>query len=172
MLFPVLISSSSLKDGIVALGEPHIHLKTERRDGRKSRAEVVDQYLPHDNERISFVLNKFAAIGIDTPSVVALLGAHSVGRTHCVKLVHRRYPLFAAVGVVVRIRGVCFDGDGDGELGYMGGAPPWWGCSPVRDPRLEPCCFRAPSPNQLSALFHLLRFVKPSTKIKKKGALF
>ncbi|KAK0578787.1 hypothetical protein LWI29_016177 [Acer saccharum] len=32
------------------------------------------------------------AIGIDTPGVVALLGAHSVGRTHCVKLVHRLYP--------------------------------------------------------------------------------
>lgn len=31
-------------------------------------------------------------MGIDTPGVVALLGAHSVGRTHCVKLVHRLYP--------------------------------------------------------------------------------
>ncbi|CAH9133628.1 unnamed protein product [Cuscuta epithymum] len=30
--------------------------------------------------------------GPGTPGVVALLGAHSVGRTHCVKLVHRLYP--------------------------------------------------------------------------------
>ncbi|KAH9307255.1 hypothetical protein KI387_035166, partial [Taxus chinensis] len=48
-------------------------------------------YLPDHNDTISTVLTRFKAIGIDTPSVVALLGAHSVGRTHCVKLVHRLY---------------------------------------------------------------------------------
>ncbi|PPR96576.1 hypothetical protein GOBAR_AA24091 [Gossypium barbadense] len=31
-------------------------------------------------------------MGINTPGVVALLGARSVGRTHRVKLVHRLYP--------------------------------------------------------------------------------
>ncbi|OAY25928.1 peroxidase 42 [Manihot esculenta] len=82
----------SARDGIVALGGPHIPLKTGRRDGRKSRAEVVEQYLPDHNESISVVLERFAAMGIDTPGVVALLGSHSVGRTHCVKLVHRLYP--------------------------------------------------------------------------------
>ncbi|KAG8635206.1 hypothetical protein MANES_16G007300v8 [Manihot esculenta] len=76
----------------VQLGGPHIPLKTGRRDGRKSRAEVVEQYLPDHNESISVVLERFAAMGIDTPGVVALLGSHSVGRTHCVKLVHRLYP--------------------------------------------------------------------------------
>ncbi|MBW4019506.1 hypothetical protein HG533_12050, partial [Moraxella osloensis] len=80
------------RDGIVALGGPFIPLKTGRRDGRKSRAEILEQYLPDHNESISVVLDRFAAIGIDAPGVVALLGAHSVGRTHCVKLVHRLYP--------------------------------------------------------------------------------
>ncbi|PPD84941.1 hypothetical protein GOBAR_DD18115 [Gossypium barbadense] len=69
-----------------------IPLKTGRRDGRRSRADVVEEYLPDHNETISGVLDRFAAMGIDTPGVVALLGAHSVGRTHCVKLVHRLYP--------------------------------------------------------------------------------
>ncbi|RYR31132.1 hypothetical protein Ahy_B01g055920 isoform A [Arachis hypogaea] len=91
----------SARDGIVSLhpsykslqlGGPYIPLKTGRRDGRRSRAEVVEQYLPDHNESISSVLDKFGAMGIDTPGVVALLGAHSVGRTHCVKLVHRLYP--------------------------------------------------------------------------------
>ncbi|XP_028762974.1 peroxidase 42 [Neltuma alba] len=82
----------SARDGIVALGGPYIPLKTGRRDGRKSRADVVEQYLPDHNESISVVLERFSAMGIDTPGVVALLGAHSVGRTHCVKLVHRLYP--------------------------------------------------------------------------------
>ena len=56
------------------LGGPYIPLKTGRRDGRKSRAEVVEQYLPDNNESISVFLDRFGAMGIDTPGVVALLG--------------------------------------------------------------------------------------------------
>ncbi|KAG8494401.1 hypothetical protein CXB51_012081 [Gossypium anomalum] len=82
----------SAREGIVSLGGPYIPLKTGRRDGRRSRADVVEEYLPDHNETISGVLDRFAAMGIDAPGVVALLGAHSVGRTHCVKLVHRLYP--------------------------------------------------------------------------------
>lgn len=82
----------SARDGVVSLGGPYIPLKTGRRDGRKSRADVVENYLPDHNESISTVLSRFKAMGIDTRGVVALLGAHSVGRTHCVKLVHRLYP--------------------------------------------------------------------------------
>lgn len=82
----------SARDGIVAVGGPYIPMKTGRRDGRRSRSEVLEQYLPDHNESTSSVLEKFSAMGIDTPGVVALLGAHSVGRTHCVKLVHRLYP--------------------------------------------------------------------------------
>ncbi|CAN1222492.1 Peroxidase 42 [Linum grandiflorum] len=63
-----------------------------RRDGRKSRAEILEEYLPDHNESMSVVLDRFASMGIDTPGLVALLGSHSVGRTHCVKLVHRLYP--------------------------------------------------------------------------------
>ncbi|MCL7036423.1 hypothetical protein MKW94_000233 [Papaver nudicaule] len=82
----------SARDGIVALGGPQIPLKTGRRDGRKSRAQILEQYLPDHNESISVVLDKFSSMGINTPGLVALLGAHSVGRTHCTKLVHRLYP--------------------------------------------------------------------------------
>uniref|UniRef100_A0A0D6QT46 Peroxidase n=1 Tax=Araucaria cunninghamii TaxID=56994 RepID=A0A0D6QT46_ARACU len=82
----------SARDGIVSLGGPFIPLKTGRRDGRKSRAAILETYLPDHNDSISTVLSRFKAIGIDTAGVVALLGSHSVGRTHCVKLVHRLYP--------------------------------------------------------------------------------
>ncbi|KAL5972636.1 Peroxidase 42 [Asimina triloba] len=82
----------SARDGVVALGGPYIPLKTGRKDGRKSRAEILEQYLPDHNESMSVVLDRFMAMGINTPGVVALLGSHSVGRTHCVKLVHRLYP--------------------------------------------------------------------------------
>ncbi|CAN6457583.1 unnamed protein product [Victoria cruziana] len=67
----------SARDGIAALGGPYIPLKTGRRDGRKSRVDVLDEYLPEHNDSISSVLDKFQAIGIDTPGVVALLGTIS-----------------------------------------------------------------------------------------------
>ncbi|KVH89614.1 heme peroxidase [Cynara cardunculus var. scolymus] len=63
------------REGIVALGGPYIPLKTGRRDGRKSRADVLEQYLPDHNESMSVVLERFKNIGIDTPGVVALLDA-------------------------------------------------------------------------------------------------
>lgn len=56
------------------LGGPYIPLKTGRRDGRKSRADILEEYLPDHNESMSVVLERFAAMGIDTPGVVALLG--------------------------------------------------------------------------------------------------
>ncbi|CAN8231056.1 unnamed protein product [Cochlearia groenlandica] len=82
----------SAREGIEAVGGPYIPLKTGRRDGLKSRTDMLESYLPDHNESISVVLEKFKSIGIDTPGLVALLGSHSVGRTHCVKLVHRLYP--------------------------------------------------------------------------------
>ncbi|CAE6183721.1 unnamed protein product [Arabidopsis arenosa] len=82
----------SAREGIEAVGGPYIPLKTGRRDGLKSRTDMLESYLPDHNESISVVLDKFKSIGIDTPGLVALLGSHSVGRTHCVKLVHRLYP--------------------------------------------------------------------------------
>ncbi|KAH0717038.1 hypothetical protein KY290_013591 [Solanum tuberosum] len=61
------------RDGIVALGGPYIPLKTGRRDGRRSRADILEQHLPSHNESISVVLERFANIGINTPGAVALL---------------------------------------------------------------------------------------------------
>lgn len=61
---------------MIKLGGPFIPLKTGRRDGRRSRADVVEEYLPDHNESISSVLEKFGSMGIDTPGVVALLGIY------------------------------------------------------------------------------------------------
>lgn len=38
---------------------------------------MVEEYLPDHNESISVVLERFGAMGIDTPGVVALLGIHT-----------------------------------------------------------------------------------------------
>ena len=72
----VNLSNYALEFTLFQLGGPYIPLKTGRRDGRKSRAEILEEYLPDHNESMSVVLDRFAAIGIDTPGLVALLGIY------------------------------------------------------------------------------------------------
>ncbi|XP_008239361.1 PREDICTED: peroxidase 21 [Prunus mume] len=82
----------SARDGIVMLGGPHIEMKTGRRDSKESYAKIVEEFIPNHNDSLSSVLSSFQSVGIDVEGTVALLGAHSVGRVHCVNLVHRLYP--------------------------------------------------------------------------------
>ncbi|KAG2690223.1 hypothetical protein I3760_09G177300 [Carya illinoinensis] len=86
------IVALSARDGMVMLGGPRIEMKTGRMDSRESYATVVEDSIPNHNDSISLVLSRFESIGLDVEGVVALLGAHSVGRVHCVNLVHRLYP--------------------------------------------------------------------------------
>ncbi|MBA0755577.1 hypothetical protein Gogos_020035 [Gossypium gossypioides] len=86
------IVSLSARDGIVLLGGPRIEMKTGRKDSKRSYLSEVENTIPNHNDSMELVLSRFQSIGIDTKEIVALLGAHSVGRVHCVNLVHRLYP--------------------------------------------------------------------------------
>ncbi|KAJ4717937.1 Peroxidase [Melia azedarach] len=86
------IVALSARDGIEMLGGPHIEMKTGRRDSKESYLTEVENLIPNHNDSISTVLSIFQSIGIDVEGTVALLGAHSVGRVHCINLVHRLYP--------------------------------------------------------------------------------
>nr|AGX27515.1 POD21 [Populus tomentosa] len=102
---PVTVSCAdivalSARDGIVMLGGPRVEMKTGRRDSTVSYGAVVEDFIPNHNDSISLVLSRFQSIGVDVEGTVALLasfvlflpGSHSVGRVHCVNLVHRIYP--------------------------------------------------------------------------------
>ncbi|CAN4117038.1 unnamed protein product [Withania somnifera] len=86
------IVALSARDGLLWLGGPRIEMRTGRKDSKESYLSEVEKYLPNHNDSMSFVLSQFQSIGIDTEGTVALLGAHSVGRVHCVNLVHVLYP--------------------------------------------------------------------------------
>ncbi|KAA3463872.1 peroxidase 21-like isoform X1 [Gossypium australe] len=86
------IVALSARDGIVMLGGPRIEMRSGRKDSKQSYLTEVQNTIPNHNDTIDLVLARFQSIGIDTPGTVALLGAHSVGRVHCVNLVHRLYP--------------------------------------------------------------------------------
>ncbi|KAJ9694500.1 hypothetical protein PVL29_010134 [Vitis rotundifolia] len=86
------IVALSARDGFVLLGGPYIEMKTGRRDSKESYATMVEDSIPNHNDSMSLVLSRFESIGIDAEGTVALLGAHSVGRVHCVNIVNRLYP--------------------------------------------------------------------------------
>ncbi|XP_009769680.1 peroxidase 21 [Nicotiana tabacum] len=82
----------SARDGVVMLGGPHIEMKTGRRDSKGSYLTEVENFIPNHNDSMSLVLSRFQSVGVDTEGTVALLGAHTVGRVHCVNIVNRLYP--------------------------------------------------------------------------------
>lgn len=86
------IVALSARDGVVMLGGPHMEMKTGRKDSKESHLAEIDALLPNHNDSMMFVLSRFQSVGIDAEGTVALLGAHSVGRVHCVNLVDRLYP--------------------------------------------------------------------------------
>ncbi|XP_030512437.1 peroxidase 21-like [Rhodamnia argentea] len=86
------IIALSARDGIVLLGGPRIEMRSGRRDGKESYASVVEEFIPNHNDSMTLVLSCFESAGIDVEGTVALLGAHSVGRVHCVNLYDRLYP--------------------------------------------------------------------------------
>ncbi|XP_077239192.1 peroxidase superfamily protein [Tasmannia lanceolata] len=86
------IVALSAREGVVMLKGPYISMRTGRRDSTESHAALVDDFIPRHNDTMSLVLSRFQSIGIEAEGTVALLGAHSVGRVHCVNLVDRLYP--------------------------------------------------------------------------------
>ncbi|KAK1677673.1 hypothetical protein QYE76_038521 [Lolium multiflorum] len=79
--------------GVTMLGGPaDIPMRTGRRDAMVSYYGEMERYLPVHNDTVSAVLSRFAPMGVDAVGVVALLGAHSVGRVHYFNPVVRLYP--------------------------------------------------------------------------------
>ncbi|KAA8518778.1 hypothetical protein F0562_016448 [Nyssa sinensis] len=56
-------------------------MKTGRRDSKKSYPTEVANFIPNFNDSMSLVLSRFQSVG-----------AHSVGRVHCINIVDRLYP--------------------------------------------------------------------------------
>ncbi|CAM8967816.1 unnamed protein product [Rhodiola kirilowii] len=86
------IMAIAARDAIALRGGPVIKMKTGRRDSTESYFDEVDTLIPDINASTTFVLSRFKSIGLDVEETVAILGAHSIGRTHCRNIVQRLYP--------------------------------------------------------------------------------
>ncbi|CAN6372558.1 unnamed protein product [Urochloa humidicola] len=90
-----------------------------RLDGRVSRADEAQANLPSPSFNLSQILSLFHAKGIRTDDLIVLLGAHSVGRSHCSSFADRTaVPSDMDRDLAASLRGRCGSGSGDGGDGH------------------------------------------------------
>ncbi|KAH7431423.1 hypothetical protein KP509_08G047100 [Ceratopteris richardii] len=80
------------RDGIAMLGGPHFEVRLGRRDTREFSRSAADAILPPHDTDVDTFLKFMGNFNLSIPQAVALIGAHTVGRTHCIHLVDRLYP--------------------------------------------------------------------------------
>ncbi|GMY32594.1 probable peroxidase 61 [Fagus crenata] len=83
------ILNLATRDAVHLAGAPSYPVFTGRRDGRLSSAASVD--LPSPSTSWETALAYFRSKGLDVLDLATLLGAHSLGRTHCSYVVDRLY---------------------------------------------------------------------------------
>ncbi|XP_057527651.1 peroxidase 5-like [Amaranthus tricolor] len=84
------ILAIAARDSVVLTGGLHWNVPTGRRDGRISRAsETVDIPGPFDN--LDQITRSFENKGLTQEDMVALLGSHTIGHSHCFSFSRRLY---------------------------------------------------------------------------------
>ncbi|KAK4711710.1 hypothetical protein R3W88_006223 [Solanum pinnatisectum] len=92
---PGLVSCADIlafaaRDAVVLSGGPYWNVPKGRKDGRISRASETT-LLPKPTFNISQLQQSFRQRGLSLDDLVALLGAHTLGFTHCSSFMNRIY---------------------------------------------------------------------------------
>ncbi|WZZ12332.1 hypothetical protein YC2023_105421 [Brassica napus] len=83
------ILNLATRDAVHMAGAPSYPVFTGRRDGGVLNADAVD--LPSPSISVEESLAYFKSKGLDVLDMTTLLGAHSMGKTHCSHIVNRLY---------------------------------------------------------------------------------
>ncbi|KAJ0262957.1 hypothetical protein HA466_0034060 [Hirschfeldia incana] len=79
------------KEAVSLAGGPAYVLATGRKDSLVSFKEIAQRELPSPHATLSEILARFASRGFSPQETVSLLGAHSIGITHCTFFQDRLY---------------------------------------------------------------------------------
>eukprot|EP00258_Populus_trichocarpa_P013557 XP_002324654.3 peroxidase 25 [Populus trichocarpa] len=117
------ILALAARDAVDLSDGPSWSVSTGRRDGRVSLSSQVSKYLPSPLDSIAVQKQKFADKGLDDHDLVTLVGAHTLGQTHCQFIRYRLYN-FTATGnadptinqsFLSQLRALC-PNNGDGTI--------------------------------------------------------
>ncbi|PIN04158.1 Peroxidase [Handroanthus impetiginosus] len=84
------ILALAARDAVDLSGGPSWGVPTGRRDGRTSLSSEASN-LPSPLDSVAVQRQKFAAKGLDDHDLVTLVGAHTIGQTHCIFFRYRLY---------------------------------------------------------------------------------
>ncbi|KAF8399718.1 hypothetical protein HHK36_015588 [Tetracentron sinense] len=79
------------RDSVTELGGPYYSVPLGRRDGRTPNLDVAHYNLPTPSENLDSIIAKFSRKGFSAREMVALSGAHTVGKSSCVHFRDRIY---------------------------------------------------------------------------------
>ncbi|GJN07377.1 hypothetical protein PR202_ga25203 [Eleusine coracana subsp. coracana] len=77
------ILTAAARDASTAVGVPYWSLRYGRKDGTESREDEADRYVPMGGESVTDLIAFFQSNGLNIVDLVALSGAHTIGRATC-----------------------------------------------------------------------------------------
>ncbi|KAB2045396.1 hypothetical protein ES319_D01G158400v1 [Gossypium barbadense] len=83
------ILAVSARDLVVMVGGPFYEVVLGRKDSRESNPSIVDKNLPKALTPMNELLSLFSSKGFSAEEMVALVGAHTIGFSHCKEFANR-----------------------------------------------------------------------------------
>ncbi|KAG0477028.1 hypothetical protein HPP92_013869 [Vanilla planifolia] len=111
------ILAVAARDSVVALGGPTWTVKLGRRDATTASQSAANSNLPGPQFDLSALISAFSNKGLSTTDLVALSGAHTIGKARCVTFRTRIYnETNIDASYAASLQGNCPSAGGDGNL--------------------------------------------------------
>ncbi|OIT05713.1 PREDICTED: peroxidase 11-like [Nicotiana attenuata] len=85
------ILTVAARDAVLLVGGPYWDVPLGRKDSRSGGYALTDTNLPTADEGLIYIISKFISQGLSVTDMVALSGAHTIGKTRCVNFKKRIY---------------------------------------------------------------------------------
>ncbi|XP_019164644.1 PREDICTED: peroxidase 11-like [Ipomoea nil] len=89
------ILTIAARDAVLLVGGPYWDVPLGRKDSKSGGYELVETNMPTADETFLSIISKFLSQGLSVTDMVALSGAHTIGKARCVNFRRRIYGDFA-----------------------------------------------------------------------------